>query len=313
MTLEQIYRLAIEIGIKNDLRGEVKVRKNLKKEAERYAELSGEKKKEFDSERLTNPYADSRILVDNKKEVKKALVGIDIDPAEILLAKELGADTVISHHPIGNGLAGLGEVMHLQAEVLALHGVPINIAEALTKERVSEVSRGIAPRNHYRVVDAARLLKINLVCLHTPCDNLAATFLEKAIKKAKPETLGEIIKVLKTIPEYQEAIKRKSGPEIFVGTPESSAGKIVLTEITGGTEGAVGIYEKMAQAGIGTIVGMHMDDARMKEARKYFVNVVVAGHISSDSLGVNQLLDVLAKKKIEIIPASGLIRVDRAK
>lgn len=313
MTLQQIYDLAIKLGIQNDLRGTAKVQKILKKTKEKYEKLSGEKKKEFDKERLTNPYSDSRILNDNGKEVKKIMVGIDIQPGEILMAKELGVDTIISHHPIGSALADLGDVMNLQSDVLAMYGVPINVAEALTKERVSEVARGVSASNHYRTVDAARLMDINLVCFHTPCDNLVATFLDKLIKKAKPETVGEIIKLLKTVPEYQEAIKRKAGPTIFVGSQESSAGKIVVTEITGGTEGAVGIYEKMSQAGIGTIIGMHMDEERKKAAAKYYVNVVVAGHISSDSIGVNLLLDELEKKKIEIVPCSGLIRISRAK
>jgi hypothetical protein len=39
--------------------------------------------------------------------------------------------------------------------------------------------------------------------------------------------------------------------------------------------------------------------------------VVIAGHISSDSLGVNLFLDELEKRGIEIIPCSGLIRVSR--
>ncbi len=313
MKLQQIYELALKLGIQNDLRGSAKVKKILAKTKEKYEELNGEKKKEFDTESLINPYSDSRILNDNGKEVKKVMVGIDIQPAEVLMAKELGIDTIISHHPLGDALADLGDVMHLQADVLAMYGVPINIAEALTKERISEVARGISAVNHYRTVDAAKLFGINLVCIHTPCDNMAATFIDKLIKKAKPETVGDIVKALKEVPEYQEAIKRKAGPKIFVGAEENSVGKIVVTEITGGTEGAVGIYEKMSQAGIGTVIGMHMDEERKKEAQKYFVNVVVAGHISSDSLGVNQLLDELEKKGIEIVPCSGLIRVNRVK
>lgn len=313
MNLQQIYQLAIKLGIQNDLRGEAKVKKILKKFQEKYNSLSGEKKKEFDQEKLTNPYSDTRILYDNGKEVKKVMVGIDIQPCEILMAKELGVDTVIAHHPLGAALADLGNVMHLQADVLAMYGVPINIAEALTKERISEVARGISASNHYRTVDAAKLFDINLICIHTPCDNLAANFLDRLIKREKPETVGEIIKALKEVPEYQEAIKRKTGPKIFVGSEDSSAGKIVVTEITGGTEGAVGIYEKMSQAGIGTVIGMHMDEERKKEAQKHFVNVVIAGHISSDSLGVNQFLDELDKRGIKIVPCSGLIRVSRVK
>ncbi len=313
MTLQQIYDLAIKMGVQNDLRGEKKVKKILGKIKARYDSLSTGAKKEFDQERLSNPYSDTRILYDNKKEVKKIMVGIDIQPSEILMAKELGIDTVISHHPLGMALADLGNVMHLQADVLAMYGVPINIAEALTKERISEVARGVSASNHYRTVDAARLMNINLMCVHTPCDNMAATFLDNLIKKSKPETVGEIIKILKNVPEYQEAIKRKAGPKIFVGAEDNSAGRIVVTEITGGTEGAVGIYEKMANAGIGTVIGMHMDEERKKEAAKYHINVVIAGHISSDSLGVNQFLDEIEKKGVGIVPCSGLIRVSRSK
>src|SRR3989338_6091052 len=241
------------------------------------------------------------------------MVGIDIQPAELIIAKQMGVDLVIAHHPLGAALADLGDVMHLQAEVLAQYGVPINIAESLTKERISEVARGVSASNHFRTVDAAKLLNIGLICVHTPCDNLAATYLEKLIKKAKAETVGEIIQLLKKVPEYQEAVRRKTGPKIFVGSEENSAGQIVVSEITGGTEGAVGIYEKMSQAGIGTVIGMHMDEERKKEAQKYHINVVIAGHISSDSLGVNHFLDELEKRKIEIIPCSGLIRISRAK
>jgi hypothetical protein len=69
----------------------------------------------------------------------------------------------------------------------------------------------------------------------------------------------------------------------------------------------------MAQAGIGTIIGMHMQEESKKEAEAANINVVIAGHMSSDSLGMNLFLDELEKIGIEIIPCSGLIRVSRTK
>jgi hypothetical protein len=117
--------------------------------------------------------------------------------------------------------------------------------------------------------------------------------------------------LLKEIPEYKEAAKFGAGPKIFVGNPENRCGKIAITEITGGTEGSPKIYEKLAIAGIGTVVGMHMEEERKKEAETAHVNVVIAGHISSDSLGMNLFLDELEKRGIEIFPCSGLIRVKR--
>jgi len=311
MNLQEIYQLAVSLGIKSDLRGEEKVRKNLAKLKITQEKMDAEQRAEFDEERLANPYADTRILYNNGREIKRILAGIDIDPQEIILAKQLGYDTVIAHHPEGEALADLGEVMNLQAEVLAQYGVPINIAQAITKERISEVARGLSPVNHHRTVDAARLLDINLICIHTPCDNLAAKFLDDYLRNREIETVGDLLAILKEVPEYKEAIKRKAGPKIFAGDKDNYTGKIALTEITGGTSNSKDIYEKMSQAGIGTIVGMHMSEEHNKEAQKYHVNVVIAGHMSSDSLGVNLLLDEIEKKGVEIQPFSGLIRIKR--
>ncbi len=313
MTTQQIYELAIKVGIQSDLRGEQKVKKYLERTKKQYNKLDKDSKKEFDQEKLTNPYSDTRVLVDNnKKEIKKILTGIDMEGSELLLADKIGdIDLVISHHPEGKALADLHSVMDLQAQVLADYGVPINIAESVIKPRISEVNRGTSPINHNRAVDMAKLLKLDYMCTHTIADNLAADFIIKLIEKEKPEFVEDILKLLKNIPEYKKAIELKTGPILFTGSPENSCGKIVVTEFTGGTSGAKEIYEKMAQAGIGTIIGMHMGEEHRKEAEKYHINVVIAGHMSSDSLGMNLFLDKLEEKGIEIISCSGLIRVKR--
>ena len=224
-----------------------------------------------------------------------------------------GIDLVIAHHPIGKGLAQLHDVMEMQCEVLNSYaGVPINIAEGLMRERISEVARGINSSNHQRTVDSARLLKVNLMNAHTTCDNLAAKFLKDLIEQKNPETVMEIIDILKEIPEYKEAMKIGVGPKIFVGNPNNRCGKVVLTEISGGTSGSPKIYEKMANAGVGTIIGMHMSEEHRKEAEQAHVNIVIAGHMSSDSLGVNLLMDELEKQGVEIISCSGFTRFSRA-
>lgn len=315
MKINEIYNLAINKGIETDFRGKEGIEKLLKRKKEKYERLQEKEKEEFDREALTNPFLDSRILnVSQDKEIKKVLAGIDIEPAEILLAKEIGnIDLIISHHPIGKGLANLHEVMEQQCDILNLYGVPINIAEGLMKERISEVARGINRLNHQRTVDTAKILGFNLICLHTACDNLAARFLKEKIEKENFERVSDLMSFLKEIPEYKEAIKFGAGPKIFVGFEENRCGKISIAEITGGTEPSPKIYEKIAQAGIGTIIGMHMGEEARKEAEAANINIVIAGHMSSDSLGMNLFLDELEKGGIEIIPCSGLIRVQRIK
>ncbi|MDP2917959.1 MAG: NGG1p interacting factor NIF3, partial [bacterium] len=222
----------------------------------------------------------------------------------------LKADLVIAHHPQGIALAGLDGVMALQADLLGSYGVPINIAESLIEKRMSEVARGLAPINHQRGVDLARLANMPLACVHTPCDNQVYQAVNKKIVQAgsRLETVGEIIDLLYTFPEYKEAGKLGAGPVIFAGRRVRRCGKIALTEITGGTEGNKEIFKYMAAAGVGTVIGMHMSEPNRAEAEKYHINVIIAGHIASDSIGINVFLDALAEKDLEIVACSGLIR-----
>ncbi|MFH1401386.1 MAG: NGG1p interacting factor NIF3 [Parcubacteria group bacterium] len=314
MKIQEIYNLAVEMGVKADLRGEGRVKKNLDRLKEKYGKMNKEEKSDFDAERLKNPYSDTRIHFDSGKDIKKIMAGIDIEVGELLLADKIGEiDMILSHHPLGGALASLDDVMHLQEEVLELYGVSINVAQGLLKEKIGEVSRKISPSNLYQEIDAAKILGISLINVHTPADNLVASFLKKEIENKNPEYVEDILKILDGIPEYQEAKRKKFGPSLFSGQPDNRCGKIAFTEITGGTEGTPKIYEKLATAGVGTIIAMHLSEEHKKEAEAANINVVVAGHISSDSLGMNLFLDELEKKGIEIIPCSGLIRISRAK
>jgi len=313
MKTQDIQNLSIEMGISSDFRGSEGISKFLIHKKQKFQKLSLPEQDEFDKEALENPYLDSRVYnIAEDKEIKRVLVGIDISPEEVLIAKELGnIDLIIAHHPIGKGLAQLADVMSLQCDVLSYYGVPINISEGLMRERISEVAREVNSANHQRTVDAAKLLNFNLMNSHTPCDNLAAKFLKDLIENKNIDRVSDLINILKEIPEYKEAVKIGVGPKIFVGSPENHCGKIALAEITGGTEGSHKLYEKMAQAGIGTAVGMHISEEHKKEAEIANVNIVIAGHISSDSLGVNLFMDELEKQGIEIVPCSGFTRFSR--
>jgi len=315
--LKKIYETLIATGIDADPRGKKKVLKSLEKQKKTHREMKEEEREFFDKETLTNPYADTRILHGTgKEEISTALVGIDMDVAEILLADRLSSkgskiDLIISHHPSGRAFANFYEVMHMQADILSKFGVPINIAEGLLEGRIREVERRLSPANHARAVDAARLLDIPFMCVHTPADNMVVSYLQKNFDRKKPDTLNDVVKIVKEIPEYREAQKNNTGPRILLGSKERSAGKIFV-DMTGGTEGAKDIFESLANSGVNTIVGMHLSEEHRKEAEKRHMNVVIAGHISSDNVGMNLILDAVQKKgKIKIIPCSGFRRFSR--
>ncbi len=316
MKISEIYEYVVTRGMERDPRGAEAVARDIAKARKNYDELKEEEKNDFDTDRLVNPYSDTRVLYgDPETEVKRILVGIDIEAGEVLLADRLGdkgskVDLIMSHHPEGKALAALHGVMHLQEDILAQFGVPINVAEGIMISRISEVKRGLLPINHNRAVDAAKLLGIPLMSAHTVADNQVTSYLQEMMDQEKPDTLGNVLKMLKKIPEYAEAVKYNAGPTLVVGTKDRRAGKI-LVDMTGGTGGSEDAYAKLSQAGVGTLLVMHIGEKHRKEAEKNHVNVIIAGHMASDSLGVNLLLDGLEEKGLEIIPCSGLIRHKR--
>jgi len=159
-------------------------------------------------------------------------------------------------------------------------------------------------------VDSAKLLNLPFMCCHTAADNCVTTFLTNLIEKEKPEYIKDLMDLLLTVPEYEEAEKMGFGLKIYAGNKKSKAGKIVV-DMTGGTEGAKEMIKRLSDAGVGTIVGMHFSEEHRKEAEKNYINLLVASHMASDSIGMNIILDEIEKNGVEIIPFSGLIRVRR--
>lgn len=201
--------------------------------------------------------------------------------------------------------------MHMQSDILNMFGVPINVAEDLMDGRIKEVERKLMPVNHARAVDAARILGIPFLCLHTPADNMVAAHLQRLFDEKKPFFVSDVVDMLRDIPEYRAADMQGVGPKIVLGSKKRKAGKIFV-DMTGGTEGAKEIFQSLTNSGVSTIVGMHISEEHRKEAEKSHLNVVVAGHISSDNLGLNLLLDETSKEgHFEVLEFSGFRRFSR--
>lgn len=319
MKLIDIYRDVVNFGMEMDPRGKDSAKKELLKAQKDYEKLNQKDKEFYDKERFNNPYSDTRILLGKEDtQIKTMFVGIDIEVGEVILADRLRErgekiDLLFSHHPEGMALAGFFNVMYMQIDILNRIGVPINVAESLMLERINEVERKVLPVNHMRSIDAARLLDIAFMTCHTPADNSVATYLRNLLNKKKPDTLGDIIDILRDIPEYKEAAKQKAGPKIIKGDSQRKVGK-VFVDMTGGTEGSKDIFQKLSEAGISTLVCMHLSEEHFKKASAEHMNVIVAGHIASDTLGLNLVLDELEKKgKLRILTCSGFRRVVRGK
>jgi putative NIF3 family GTP cyclohydrolase 1 type 2 len=79
--------------------------------------------------------------------------------------------------------------------------------------------------------------------------------------------------------------------------------------MTGGTEGSKQAFKSLAGKGVRTLVSMHLSEEHFRKVKESDLNVVVTGHISSDTLGLNLLLDGIEKKeRLEVVNCSGFRR-----
>jgi len=316
--LKDLHEFAVQEAIEKDPRSEDQIEDLLEKREEKFEELEGPRKEHYDEDRLENPYDDSKVLYGGDKDVQKIALGIDMEVPELLLVKRLNEegkdiDCVVTHHPEGVALARLAGVMGLQVDVLSQAGVPVSQAEGLVKPRVDEVSKSVHPANHPRAPRTAELLDIPYMCLHTVMDNHAYSFMRDYLDEKDPERLDDIIDSLLEIPEYEWSLKYDMGPKIYSGDGRNRAGEIGVFGFTGGTDLGEGVIEKMVNSGIDTLIAMHAPKDQIEKADEHNINIITAGHMASDTLGINLVLDKAQEKfDFEVLGLSGFKRFKRS-
>lgn len=254
---------------------------------------------------------DSGIVFDNGKDIKKILAGIDMDNTMLMIAKQLGFDCVAQHHPAGIINAHVGDLFgrdHMKK--LMECGVPVNEAQRLAYASKVKRAQAMHTRNRTQMQDVAKLLDICDVAFHTPADILAERYTQKkmdALMERNPMcTVQDVIDELLTIREYQEALEGQK-PEVWVGSKDSFAGKIYV-EMYGVGAPSLDEYIACSNAGVGTFITMHATPEVIEGMKKHNKsNLIVAGHMASDSLGFNQILDAWEKQGVEIVRISGIV------
>jgi putative NIF3 family GTP cyclohydrolase 1 type 2 len=255
---------------------------------------------------LTEMPQDCGIVVEGKG-IKKVLMGVDMETAELMLAKQLGYDCVVSHHP-KNTNADMLKVMDTHIMKLEALGVPRNKSQKLLAERVEELSYGQHVSNSRRSESAAKLLNMPFISLHTPADIIGEAIVQKFLDEkfsGKPETtVQDVVKALEGIGEYKNSARK---PVIRVGSKKSYAGKIYVL-MSGYTGPGPKITKEYFEAGVGTLVMMHIPEKDAKAVEEQGIgNVIIAGHMSSDSFGLNKIAALWAEKGVETTMMSGVI------
>ncbi len=253
------------------------------------------------------PY-DTDIIVESEN-IKRVLIGIDMETPELLLARELGFDCVVSHHPkADNCVVDFAKVMDVQIDRMVKAGVPINKAQKVLKKKQQSIDLGRHASNYDRVSSAARLMNMPYLNIHIPADFITEEIVQTKLDKVfsnKPKTkLKDIIDELNSWEYYKGKVAQ---PVIRVGSSDDYAGKIEVL-MAGGTNGGVDVYKSYFEAGVGTIIAMHVpEDVKKAVAEQNIGNIIVAPHMPSDSIGLLEIVKTWREQGFKVTCMSGIV------
>jgi putative NIF3 family GTP cyclohydrolase 1 type 2 len=257
---------------------------------------------------LTEIPPDSGVHLRGDK-IQRILATIDCGVDDLLLARVLRCDAVISHHPEWTASLHGWTLIARQIDQMVECGVPVAKAEAAIQRRMHSVELNTHPRNYGRVLQAAKLLNLAFLNVHLPCDIISRRIISEQMARFQDAesraTVADVIAVLQEIPEQTVAATE---PKIRLGGPDRLAGRVAVA-MAGFTNGGVDVLRAYFEAGVGTVLMMHFPEADLKEAREQRLagNLVITGHMASDSIGINVYLDELERRGLDVIRAGGIV------
>ncbi len=251
---------------------------------------------------------DSAIYVKGT-ELKRVMFGIDIGAAELLLARQLGCDGVIAHHPAG-GSAKLNfpEVLTRHVELMVEHGVSTPVARDAIQPMLTRALLRSQTENFDHVPSVARLLEMPFLNVHLPLDELGRRMMVDTIEThletlEQPPLVQDAIDALNSMPEFAEALTRIMVP---VGAVDRPLGRIAVVH-GAGTNGGYSVARAYFEAGINSVLYIHVaPDEAQRLRNDTNGNLIVSGHIASDMVGINPFVAKLEESGVEVIRMSGL-------
>jgi len=242
-------------------------------------------------------------------DIQRVLIGIDIKSPELKIAKDLGYDVALSHHPTG-GTARLRffEVLYRHLEQMMAAGVSESVASAIIDE-VAERHKAMAAMSNYdHDPSVARLLDLPYLNIHTPLDEMGRHRLQTAADEL-PETatVGELMSYFSA--SFGEFRNAETEIELRVGKPENATGKVVVSH-GAGTNGGYSVAKAYFEHGVDTVIYIHCrpeDSKKLIQDFGFTKNLIVTGHIVSDSIGINPYISELRELGLEVTTMSGII------
>ncbi|HSB05618.1 MAG TPA: hypothetical protein VLK23_10525 [Thermodesulfobacteriota bacterium] len=259
------------------------------------------------------------------RNIRRLIFAMDVNVGLLTMAKELGFDAVVGHHPCGV-LFHRGEVYRRHIDLLEHYGVPREKAEEALRDIIdSQVRR--YENNRFRMlfyespnqtvleVDAARLLGLPFINIHNLFDEMGRRILQDRIDDAfssNPDwKLKEVLELIEALPEAALAKKQFGiSPRIHMGSPDSPASRTAFVHgaLSAPSPPIIQFYWKH---GFKTVVVLHNDFESLERLKKEGGGqLVLTGHFLGDSIGMTPFIRALRQRGLEVVCVGGIIDIE---
>lgn len=236
-------------------------------------------------------------------DIKRVLFGIDITPAELYIAKQMGYDCVIAHHPSGS-LKTFYEILKVHVDLMVANGVDSEVAEeAITKLYNANVLRAMTNNNEH-IPSVARLLNMPFLNIHFPLDELGRKIMQEKVDELPEEkTVRQVMNKLNEIDVLRNAFHPM---QLVHGDMDSKVKKVVIAH-GAGTNGGYPVAKAYFDSGVDVVVYIHISPQDLDKLKTLdYGNLIVTGHIPGDLVGIKPFVDLLRESGIEVTCISGM-------
>jgi hypothetical protein len=258
------------------------------------------------------------------ENIKKLIFAMDVNVGLLHLAKQMGFDAVVGHHPCGV-LLHRGEVYRRHIDLLEMHGIPREKSMAALAESIDTIVRRMentrfrmlhheCPNQTVLEVDAARMLDLAFLNIHNPFDEAGRKILQGKIDEASSKNprwkLKDVLALIGNLPEARYAREEYGiSPRLFIGDPEAEASRVVFVH------GALSaphpaIVQFYWQNGFRTLVVLHGDFESLEKLKSEKQgHLIMTGHFLGDSIGMTPFIREIRQRGLEVVCMGGIIDI----
>lgn len=261
------------------------------------------------------PPADSCVVWGGDRPVTKLAASINATTGDLLLARELGCDGYLLHHPLaGSARREFHHVMDRMVELMCENG----LNESKAREATAPLRKRLQFNDHAsdwsELEAAAARIEMPLVNIHLPADELGRQIMVEAVREINEDaSLDDLESTLRTIPE----LNHPTNSILRVSSDHSQpVGRIAVMH-AGGTNGGAAVAKALLEhARVGTVIYIHLagpDATEIESTETHLGHVVVTGHLASDAIGMNALMNEAKREfNLQFVPLGGLLPFTRS-